>query len=217
MFLDLIGSGVTGANFVIISLAYLIVIVLSLSLHEFGHAFAAVRSGDNTPKVTGRLSLNPMRHMDVIGLICCAFFGFGWARPVQINPSNFRNIKKGLVWTSLAGVIVNLILAFLGYGLYEATLLIQSNNYFVLFLQVFFSCLSRINLCLLVFNLLPIYPLDGFKIVEATTKYNNSYVQFMYRYGSLILVAVVFVFDGLLLRLINLIEIPIKLFWQLIF
>ena len=69
----------------------------------------------------------------------------------------------------------------------------------------------------MVFNLLPVYPLDGFKVVEALTKYNNSFVQFMYRYGNLLLIAVVFICDGLLLGLINIAEIPIKLFWQWIF
>ena len=206
-----------GSEFLIIAIAYLLVIVLSLSLHEFAHAFAACKSGDSTPKVNGRVSLNPMRHMDPIGLICCALFYFGWARPVQINPSNFRNIKKGIIWTSIAGVLMNLTLSFVGYGLHLLTLLIPVSNFLVNLLQSFFFYLYWVNLCLAVFNILPIYPLDGFKVVEVLTKYNNSYVNFMYRYGSLILILVVCFSDSLLIQLIDWVSVPIKLFWGLIF
>ena len=107
-----------GTDFLVAALSYIIVIVLSLSLHEFAHAFAAYKSGDNTPKMQGRVSINPLKHIDGIGFICCAFFGFGWAKPVQVNPNNFRNIKKGTGWTSVAGVLMNLLLAFVGCGLY---------------------------------------------------------------------------------------------------
>jgi len=207
----------SGTDFIIVALSYLLVMVLSLCLHEFAHAFAAYKSGDNTPKMQGRISLNPLNHIDPIGIICCAFFGFGWAKPVQINPSNFRDIKKGITWTSIAGVLVNLFLAFIGYGLFCATTLIVSTNFFVLFLGQFFYFMFIVNISLAVFNLLPIYPLDGFKLVENCSNYNNKYVQFMYRYGNLILIMLILFFDTFLIRLIGYVSRPIILFWNLIF
>lgn len=204
-------------EFIIFALAYLLAIVLSLSLHEFAHAFVAYKCGDETPKNQGRVSLNPLKHIDPIGIICCALFGFGWARPVQINQSNFRNIKKGIGLTSAAGIIMNLILAFFGYGIFGLTTLFTVSNGLIFFLQEFFYYLFFINLSLAVFNLLPIYPLDGFKIVENYTKYNNEYVKFMYKYGNLILVAIVVFADSLLVNLISIISYPITWFWGLIF
>lgn len=205
----------SGTDFLIVSIAYILAVVIALSFHEFAHAYSAYKLGDGTPKLQGRISLNPLKHIDPIGFICCAMFGFGWARPVQINHSNFRNIKKGIGWTSVAGVLMNLILAFVGCGLYYISLFIQSTSFIVLLLQQFFYFLFFINISLAVFNFLPIYPLDGFKFVENLTKYNNSYVNFMYKYGSLILILVVFFLDDILFKLINYVSYPIFWFWSL--
>lgn len=210
-------SGLSGIEYFIVVLAMLLVTVLSLSLHEFAHAFVAYKCGDETPKLQGRVTLNPLKHMDVMGFICCLLFGFGWAKPVQINPSNFRNVKKGQAWTSVAGVLMNLILGFLSYGLYCLMLIINVENLFVTFLATFFYYMFFVNIALAVFNFLPIYPLDGFRFVETMTKYNNGYVRFMYKYGNIILILFVIFMDSLLIQLINLIATPIILFWGLIF
>lgn len=210
-------QGLQGADFLIVSLSFLLVIIISLSLHEFAHGYAAYKCGDMTPKMQGRLTLNPFSHIDPIGFVCCALFGFGWAKPIQINPENFRNVKKGLAWTSVAGVLMNLFLGFIGYGFYALIVLIGSTNLFVTFLANFFYYLFFINISLAVFNFLPIYPLDGFRFVESVTKYNNGYVNFMRKYGNLILLIFVIFCDNLLITLIGYVSTPIVLFWNLIF
>ena len=210
-------QGLEGRDFLIVAISFVLVIVISLSLHEFAHAFAAYKCGDSTPKLQGRVSLNPFNHIDPIGFVCCALFGFGWAKPVQINPTNFRNIKKGSAWTSVAGVLMNLFLAFIGYGLFCLVCLINSEAVLVIFFANFFYYLFFINLCLAVFNFLPIYPLDGFRFIETITKYNNGYVNFMRKYGNLILIIFIIFFDSLLITLIGYISMPITWFWNLIF
>lgn len=206
-----------GVEFIKVSIAFLCAIIIALSLHEFAHAYVAYKCGDNTPKMQGRVSINPLKHIDPVGFICCALFGFGWARPVQVNPNNFRNIKKGQGWTSVAGVLMNLFLGFIGCGLYTALSNFAVNNAFFDVLLYFLYFTFFLNICLAVFNILPIYPLDGFKLVENYTKYGNGYVNFMYRYGNLILLAVVLLFSELLSMLISFIVLPISLFWGLIF
>ena len=214
--LNLIGE-LTGDQLICAGLAMVLVLVISFSLHEFGHAFVAYKQGDYTPKSTGRVTLNPLKHMDPVGFICCLLFGFGWAKPVEINSLNFRNYRKGMVLTSIAGVIVNIILAFLGCGLYLVCLrFLPLTSNLAMFLLYFFEFLYSINLCLFVFNLLPIYPLDGFKIVDTLTKYNNKFVNFMRQYGNIILIVLLLCGDGLLLTLVNWIGMPIELLWGLI-
>ena len=214
---NLADSGAGALNIMITLVAYLIVIVMSLSLHEFAHGFAAYKNGDPTPKMQGRITINPFKHIDTMGFICCVLFGFGWAKPVAINPNNFRNIKKGIGWTSIAGVLMNLILAFVGCGFYAALTFIGASNIFSQFLTTLFYYLFFINVCLAVFNFLPIYPLDGFKFVENYTRYNNGYVQFMRKYGSMMLILLIVFFDSMLISLINYVAYPIMWFWNLIF
>ena len=128
--------------------------------------------------------------------------------------------KKSIIGIALAlvaGVLMNLFLAFIGCGLFYLTLLFNTANLFILFLQQFFYFMYIINVSLAVFNFLPIHPLDGFKFVENYTSYNNGYVRFMYKYGAWILLLVLFVLDSLLLRIITLIAYPIEMFWRIIF
>ena len=97
-------------------------VLFSLVIHEVSHGFAAYKMGDYTAKISGRLSLNPLKHIDPIGAICMLFFHFGWARPVPVNSRNFRNPKRGMALTALAGPVSNMILAFLGMLLFHLTI-----------------------------------------------------------------------------------------------
>lgn len=146
--------------------------IISITIHEFSHGYVSYMLGDDTPKVYRRLTLNPLKHLDVIGAICLAIFHFGWAKPVPVNPNNYKNKKLGVLAVSLAGPISNILLAFIATVLY--VFVPEKNVYFNTALLV---CVS-LNFSLAVFNLLPIPPLDGSRIVSillpqrARNKYN---------------------------------------------
>lgn len=152
--------------------ATLMVIFLVLPFHEWAHAWVASLLGDTNIKYRGRLSLNPMSHIDYVGALCLLLFGIGWAKPVPVEPNRFKNPKWGMALVSLAGPLANIVAAIAGgfifYGLLylvpDKTFITSSvGAYVMLFLQYYIS----INCSLAVFNLLPIPPLDGSKILFA--------------------------------------------------
>ena len=176
------------------------VMLLSLTLHEWGHAYAAHLCGDNTAKNLGRMTLNPLKHIDPIGFLAILFVGFGWAKPVPVNPRNYRNYKQGEAIVSLAGVTMNLFLAilfsigfiplfrmyFLGsYSWLENGLLITILQYGI-----------SLNVVLMLFNLLPIYPLDGYHIFELlfARRLPMNVFLFLRRYGQYILIGILILF-----------------------
>ena len=161
--------------------------------HEFAHAAVAVANGDPTPKLNGRLSLNPLRHFDPLGFVMCALVGFGWARPVPINSANFKNYKVGLFTTAIAGVVTNYIIAFIFYPLYLLSdIYVGMGTAGGLFLTTFLWLVFSYNLSIAVFNLLPLFPLDGFRVVESLTRPWNKVRQFLGKYGQTILLVLVF-------------------------
>lgn len=164
-------------------------LVMSLTLHEMAHAYAALWSGDRTAKVNGRLSPNPLRHLDPIGTVMLLTVGFGFAKPVPVNPNNFKNKKKGLFLVSIAGVTVNLILGLIASFVY-VLLLRFGNGSFAFFAGEFFYALLFFNLMLLFFNLIPIFPLDGFRLIESQAP-RSRFVAFMRKNG-------VYIFIGLI-------------------
>lgn len=204
----------------IAALALVLAVIIALVVHEFFHAFAAVRCGDLTPKLMGRYTLNPIRHFDIIGFILMMAIGFGWAKPVPINPNNFGNYKRDMVMVSSAGIISNLALAFVSCPFALLCLRLPQSFFLTEFLIYFTEFLFLYNVVFAVFNLIPIYPLDGFKIIEALAKPYNKFVVFMYKYGQFVLLFILILGTAIpqfdIIRLAaKYVSMPIAWFWGL--
>lgn len=168
-------------EFIIRSIAVLVAIIP----HEIAHGFAAYLCGDQTAKNDGRLSLNPLHHLDPIGTICLILFKFGWAKPVMINPNNFRNRQRGTFFVSIAGVLTNFILAIISVIILKHTNL---NG----FMQELLLSIFWFNIILGVFNLIPIPPLDGSKLIFSFLPIKYEYYLAKYeRYGYILLLLLI--------------------------
>lgn len=171
-------------------------LLIAISFHEYAHARVSYSLGDPTPKWRGRLSLNPLVHLDPIGLIMLWLFRFGWAKPVEINPSYYKEPKKGTILVSLAGPMANLILAFI------AMIILKLDILRIGVLDSFIYILFLYNLTLAVFNLIPIPPLDGSKILAGLLPARQAY-EFtkLEAYGPFVLILLVYF--GLLGKILN--------------
>ncbi len=182
---------------------YILVLIMSVVIHEFSHGYTAYLLGDNTAKDRGRLTLNPINHLDLFGSIILPIllyftthgsFLVGWAKPVPYNPNNLRNVRKGTFLVSIAGILSNLVIAVIfgllirfatvfGIPAYSANPMLLSPFYKISSIIVF------MNLILAVFNIIPIPPLDGSKILFSIIPYKYHYIEnFLERYGILLLV-----------------------------
>lgn len=176
-----------------------IAVLVAIIPHEMAHGYAAYLCGDETAKNDGRLSLNPLHHLYPIGTICLIFFKFGWAKPVMINPNNFRDRKRGTFFVSIAGVLTNFILAIISVIIMKH---IRLNDFvFELFMNIFWF-----NIVLGVFNLIPIPPLDGSKLLFSFLPLKYEYYLIKYeKYGYIILLLLIMSnnLDKILIPMVN--------------
>lgn len=171
-------------------------VLIAIVLHEWAHGYISYKLGDPSPKAEGRLSLNPLKHLDPVGTLCLLFFRFGWAKPVQVNPNYYKDRKMGMMWTALAGPIMNFIISFLTILLviiilkFFPNLLLSDFGFYIYNVLLITSFLS---ISLGVFNLIPIPPLDGSKILFAILPEDMYFAYMKYeRYGMILLVILLY-------------------------
>lgn len=160
---------------IILLLAITLVFMVSLAFHELAHGFVAYKQGDPTAKATGRLSLNPLSHIDATGFVMFLLIGVGWAKPVPVNPNNFKKYRSGIAKVSIAGIVANLILCVLGSFLYILTIKLTGDVNDIIAIAMFW--LMWANASLMFFNLIPLYPLDGFNFISSFMRADNKFVQ----------------------------------------
>ena len=156
-------------------LVQIVGIAVAISVHEFGHAYSAHLLGDDTAKMYGRMTLNPAKHLDIMGLIAMLIVHIGWAKPVPVNPNNFKNYKVGNVVVSLAGVTANIIISIICVIIKK-----HVNMYAITEIT---SAIIIYNVSFAAFNLLPIPPLDGWGVISSFIPY--KYNEIAYKYESM--------------------------------
>lgn len=198
--------------------ASIIIVFTALPIHEVAHGYIASKLGDPTAKNLGRLNLNPLAHFDPIGTTMLLLVGFGWAKPVPVNPYYFKNRKNGMAITALAGPVSNILMALVSLAIYKLFAYFVPASQFTTILMSIFSIMVSINVMLAAFNLIPIPPLDGSKIIGGLmpmhiyARFENWFARYQqfFLYG---LMAVVFVLPrlgGPFAMLSNIIYVPMR-------
>ena len=168
-------------------------IIIGLSFHEFAHAWVSDRLGDPTPRRQGRITLNPLAHIDWMGFICLVLVGFGWGKPVSIDPRYYKHRRRDEFLVAIAGVTMNLILAIIlaiPARLMMAHVTNASDLVYNIFLIIYYAV--TINVVLMIFNMIPCPPLDGWNIITQIFKLDRySWWYKVYQYGTWILLALI--------------------------
>ncbi|MBE7062579.1 MAG: site-2 protease family protein [Clostridia bacterium] len=194
------------------------IVFLAITVHECAHGYVAYLLGDRTAKMYGRLTLNPLHHMDIMGVLCMVLFGFGWAKPVPVNPQYFKNPKGGMSLVGLAGPLSNFLMAAIFSVLYGllARFFPTSESFVVEFFSNLLAVGIMLNIGLGIFNLIPIPPLDGSKILAYFLP-NRWYYKLMEyeRYAMPVLILLLFL--GILDRPLTFLQTHVfAVFWKLI-
>jgi len=171
-------------------------VLVATTCHEFAHALVADRLGDPTARQLGRLTLNPLAHLDILGTICFVLFGFGWAKPVPVNPRNFDNPRQGMLQVALAGPLANITVAAMVGVIVRAVAQTVAPP-----VLAFLAIVAWINVILAVFNMIPVPPLDGSRVVEAVLPLEQAYAYARLQpYGMLVLF--LFLYTGIVGRVL---------------
>lgn len=190
------GDSINFLDFFVSICVTLFVVFCTMPVHEYAHALAAHKLGDDTARLSGRLTLNPFAHIDVMGIILIVLFGFGYAKAVPVNPRNFKDSKKGMALTALSGPGANLIMAFI-FLLIGDAMMVFLTSAAAEAISTFFVLAAVININLAVFNLLPIPPLDGSRILGLLVP-DKYYYQIMKYERQIMLVIFILLFTGAL-------------------
>lgn len=180
MLLDLLSGDTDGLSLIITFFSRLFVIFCTMPIHEYAHALIATKLGDQTPRLAGRLTLNPMAHISPMGAVMMLLCGFGYAKPVGVNPRNFKDTKKGMAITALAGPVANLLMGFIFITASVYMSIFVKNSLIIYAIYNFLLFAGVLNVNLAVFNLLPIPPLDGSRILQLLipAKYYYKFLEY---------------------------------------
>lgn len=192
-------QGYNSIELIVLLFARVFAVFCSLPIHEYAHALVAVKLGDNTPKNQGRLTINPIAHLDIIGTMMIIFVGFGYAKPVPVNARNFKNPKGGMALTALAGPLANVLMAAIFILLMHITSLLDTSKVLIMAVNYFALYAATINISLAVFNLIPIPPLDGSRVLQLMIP-DRYYYNLMKYERYIIIIVFVLILTGVLNR-----------------